>query len=554
MDSRGEELVYSVRAGSGDSSEGGSGLWVSPRGSAYITGQAGSDFTLTDGAHQASEGNGAFVARLHDDAEVFVPIVLSTTESDGAVVSSELTLSNRGTQPATLEFTYTAALGEGSGTATDQLAAGRQRILPDAIHYLRELGAPIPDSGSRGGSLTVRFSGLNSESEGAVAVRTIRTVDGVRSGWSYPGVSTGFHLPVYLCGLRHDAADRTSVAVQNLGSEDSGDITLKLTVVSGDPGDPGSFVLPDETLAPGAFRRIDDVLLSDDLTLENGYVRVEKVEGLAPFYAYALLADEDGSDGSFIAPVPENATVGRKGQTLLAVEKTARFDSELVVANWSESWKVVGFSVLSDGIQNPQGARFVSVRPGEQIIVPEFVSWLRRQGSLPGSFFPGLGAVGEDFSGSIFVTVDGVGEDTGYYVGARNSTLVDGGRNAFVHAAVPYGDSHHSPAWVYGLRQDQQKRTDLGIVNTGELGDETSLFSVEIYDGETGMLAHTIEEVELEARQSIRLESILEQNAPDTDQGYARVSRTSGSNPFVAFAVVTDGQTSGDAFFVYGVP
>ncbi len=554
LDPRGEELVYSVRAGSGDSLEGGSGLWVSPRGSAFITGQAGSDFTLTTGAYQASEGNGAFVARLLGNAEVFVPIVLATTESDGAAVNSELTLSNRGTQPATLELTYTAATGGGSGTATDDLPAGRQRIVPDAIDYLRELGVPIPDSGSRGGSLSVRFSGLNAESEGTVAVRTTRTVDGVQSGWAYPGVSTGFHQPVYLCGLRHDEADRSSLVVHNLGGQASDEITLRLTVISGDPQQPGSLVLPDEILAPGDFRRIDDVLRSGGLSLENGYVRVEMVEGQAPYYAYALLTDLGGFDGSFIAPVPENATVGRKGQTLLAVEKTARFDSELVVANWSESWKVVGFSVLSDGIQNPQGARFVSVRPGEQIIVPEFVSWLRRQGSLPGSFFPGLGAVGEDFSGSIFVTVDGVGEDTGYYVGARNSTLVDGSRNAFVHAAVPYGDSHHSPAWVYGLRQDQEKRTDLGIVNTGELGDETSLFSVEIYDGETGMLAHTIEEVELEARQSIRLESILEQHAPDTDQGYARVSRTSGSNPFLAFAVVTEGQTSGDAFFVYGVP
>ena len=169
-----------------------------------------------------------------------------------------------------------------------------------------------------------------------------------------------------------------------------------------------------------------------------------------------------------------------------------------------------------------------------------------------------MGAAGEDFSGSIFVTVDGAGEDSGYYVGARNSTLMDGRRNGFVHAAVPYGDSHHSPAWVYGLRQDEEKQTDLGIVNTGELSDEISLFSVEIYDGETGMLAHTIAEVELEARKSIRLESILEQNAPETDQGYVRVSRISGSNPFVTFAVVTDGfqgsQSSGDAFFIYGVP
>ena len=558
LDRDGKELVYSVRAGSGDSVEGGSGLWVSPRGSATITGQAGSDFTLTTGAYQASEGNGAFVARLLGDTEVFVPMVLATTESGGAAVGSELTLSNRGTRPATLEFSYTAAFGEGSGAATDQLPAGRQRIVPDAVEYLRELGVPIPDSGNQGGSLSVRFSGLNSETEGAVAVRTTRTVDGGRSGWAYPGLSTGFHQPVYLCGLRHDDADRSSLVVHNLGSRESGDITLRLTIVSGDPQQPDSLILEDRTLAPGSFSEIDDVLRSGELSLENGYVRVEKVEGQAPYYAYALLTDQGGSDVYFIAPVPENATVGRRGQTLLAVEKTARFNSELVVTNWSESWKVVGFSVLSDGIQNPQGARFVSVRPGEQIIVSEFVSWLRQQGSLPGSFFPGLGALGEDFSGSIFVTVDGVGEDSGFYVGARNSILMDGRRNGFVHAAVPYGDSHHTSAWVYGLRQDQEKQTDLGIVNTGELSDETSLFSVEIYDGETGMPVHTIEDVEIEARKSIRLASILEQNAPDTDQGYVRVSRISGSNPFVTFAVVSDGfqasRSSGDAFFIYGRP
>ena len=557
LDPRGEELVYSVRAGSGDSLEGGSGLWVSPRGSAYITGQAGSDFTLTPGAYQAPEGNGAFVARLLGDAEVFVPIVLATTESDGAAVNTELTLSNRGTRPATLEFTYTASIGGGSGTATDDLPAGRQRIVPDAIDYLRELGVPIPDAGSRGGTLSVRFSGLNSESEGAVTVRTTRTVDGVRSGWAYPGVSTGFHQPVYLCGLRHDDADRSSLLVHNLGSQESGEITLRLTVISGDPLQPDSLVLEDQTLEPGSFSEIGNVLRSNGLSLENGYVRIEKVEGQAPYYAYALLTDPGGSDSSFIAPVLENATVGRKGQILLAVEKTARFDSELVMTNWSESHRVVGFSVVSDGIPNPLGSRFVSLRPREQIIVPGFVSWLRRQGGLPG-LFPGLGAPGEDFSGSIFVAIDGAGQDSGYYVGARNSTFLDGRRNGFVQAAVPYGDSHHTPAWVYGLRQDQQMRTDLGIVNTGELSDETSFFSVEIYDGETGMLAHTIGEVELEARKSIRLESILEQMAPDTQQGYVRVSRISGSNPFVAFAVVSDGiqgsRSSGDAFFIYGVP
>ena len=557
LDPDGAKLVYSVRAGSGESIEGGSSLWVSPRGNAYITGQAGSDFTLTPGAYQASEGNGAFVARLHDDAEVFVPIVLSTSGPDGSVVSSELTLSNRGTREATLEFTYTAAIGGGSGTARDHLPAGRQRIVPDAIHHLRQLGVPIPESGNRGGTLTVRFSGLNSESEGAVSVRTTRRVAGTRSGWAYPAVSTGFHQPAYLCGLRHNAADQSNLVVHNLGSQNCGEITLRLTVISGDPHQPDSFVLPDQTLLPGKYHQIDDVLRSNDLSLENGYVRIEKVQGQAPYYAYAVLTDRAGSDGSFIAPVLENATVGGRGQTLLAVEYATRFNSELVVTNWSESWKVLGFSVVSDGIQDPLRSRFVSLRPREQLILPEFVKWLRHRG-LPGFPLPGLGASGQDFSGSIFVTIDGGDEDSGYYVGSRNSTLIDGQRNGFVHAAIPYGDSHHSPVWVYGLRHDEEKGTDLGIVNTGELSDETSLFRVEIYDGETGMLAHSIEEVRLEARQSVRLESILGQMAPGPRQGYARISRISGSNPFLAFAVVTDGilgsQPSGDAFFIYGVP
>ena len=557
LDPNGKELLYSVRAGSGENIEGGSSLWVSPRGTAYITGQAGSDFTLTPGAYQASEGNGAFVVRLFDDVEFFVPIVLSIAESDGSSVSSELTLSNRGTQSVTLDFIYTAAFGGGSGVARDHLPAGQQRILPDVIQTLTELGVPIPDSGNRGGTLTVRFTGLNAESEGAVSVRTARTVDGVRSGWAFPAVSSGFHQPVYLCGLRHNAADHTRLVVHNLGAQASDDITLRLTVISGDHDQPGSLVLPDETLAPGTYLQIDDVLRSDGLSLENGFVRIEKVEGQAPYYAYALLTDQGGSDGSFIAPVPENATVGGRGQTLLAVEYATRFNSELVVTNWSESWKVLGFSVVSDGIQDPLRSRFVSLRPREQLILPEFVKWLRHRG-LPGFFLPGLGASGQDFSGSIFVTIDGGDEDSGYYVGSRNSTLIDGHRNGFVHAAVPYGDSHHSAAWVYGLRHDEEKGTDLGIVNTGELSDETSLFRVEIYDGETGMLAHSIEEVRLEARQSVRLESILDRVASGTRQGYARVSRISGSNPFLAFAVVTDGilggQPSGDAFFIYGVP
>ena len=35
----------------------------------------------------------------------------------------------------------------------------------------------------------------------------------------------------------------------------------------------------------------------------QGYVRVERVEGTSPFYAYGVINDQANSDGSFIFPV-----------------------------------------------------------------------------------------------------------------------------------------------------------------------------------------------------------------------------------------------------------
>ena len=557
----GTELVYSVRAGTGASYEGGSGLSVSPQGSVYITGQAGPDFPVTPGAYQPTEGNGTFVARLFDDSEVFVPIVLSVSGLNNSYYSSELTLTNRGSNLATLDFTYEASIGSGDGKAQDSLPAGQQRIVPDAISYLRALGVPIPDSGNQGGTLVVRFSGLNSESEGSVTVRTTTPVDDGRIGLAYSAVSTGFHQTTYLCGLRHNDEDRSNLAIQHMGVPSSGEIILRLTVFSGDPLNPGSFVLPDQMLQPGDFHQIGRVLRSHGLSLENGYVRIEKVQGTAPYFAYAVINDQASSDGSFITPVPESAAVAGTGWTLPVIVDAASFSSELVVTNWSESSNTVGFSVLSDGFQNPEITHFLSLQPQEQLILPDIVNWLRLQG------LTGLGAEGQSFSGSLFVTSEG-DKGRSLFVGARTSTRVEGNRYGFFQTAVPYGDSHHSPAWVYGLQQDDEHRTDLGLVNTGELSDEASIFRIEIHDGETGMpvpseeeegeVAEEVVEVEVEARRLVLIESILKQYAPDTLQGYARISRVSGSNPFLAFAVVRDGaqsgQRTGDGAFIYGVP
>ena len=95
----------------------------------------------------------ALVVKLSgsDTIPQFVPIVLSAAGLNGSFYTSELTLTNRSTNNATLRFSYTATFGEGSGMSSDQLPAGQQRIVPDALAYLRSIGIPIPASGTEMG-------------------------------------------------------------------------------------------------------------------------------------------------------------------------------------------------------------------------------------------------------------------------------------------------------------------------------------------------------------------------------------------------------------------
>ena len=112
-------------------------------------------------------------------------------------------MTNRGEREVKLDYTYTAERGGGSGTASDVLAAGRQRVETDALTYLAGLGVPIPETGNRIGTLRVEIP-LGSEVE--AVVRTTTVVPDGRAGLAYPGVAAeeGFREPVYLCGLRQN--------------------------------------------------------------------------------------------------------------------------------------------------------------------------------------------------------------------------------------------------------------------------------------------------------------------------------------------------------------
>jgi hypothetical protein len=505
---------------------------------------------LYTGTVNPSLGNSlqGFVAKVSEGTALFVPIVLSTAGANNSFFTSELALTNRGPTNTSLTFTYTAALGGGSGTATDTLAAGEQKVIPDAMSYLRSIGMPIPDAGNRGGTLAVRYSA----SGGAVTVRTTTAVAGGRTGLAYPGIATALRGPVYLCGLRQNAFDRSNVAVLNQGNDGDGDIVLRLTVISGEPGAPLSKALPDVTLPPGGFVQMNSVLTSEGLSLSNGYARVERVSGKAPFYAYAVINDQANSDGSFVPPLSEGNLFTVQSLALPVIVETSPFESELVITNLSANARTVRFQFVADANSTPDSTvRFeLSVPARTQQILPGFVQYLRSIG------VPGIGPRGASYAGALFATA-AEGYFEGLFVGARTSATGGGGRYGLFYPAVPSAASTTS-TWILGLQQNGETRSNLALANTCEVDSNPITFNIELFDGSTGAKVSTIEGVSLKAKGWTQIVTLLGQHAPGVTQGYARVTRVAGSNPFIAYAVINDGgqpgERTGDGAFVPSSP
>ncbi len=472
-------------------------------------------------------------------ATLFVPILLSLSGAGGSFYTSELTLTNRGTTTAQVEFTYTAAFSTGSGTATTTLPPG-QVIQTDSISYLRGLGIPIPDSGNRGGTLRVRFSNLSSSSAASITVRTATLVKDSggnlvgRAGLAYPAISIGEALTgtAFICGLRQNSSDRSNAAFQNLGASSDGSITLQVTVFDGNSA--FSQILPPVTLGPGQFFQIGNVLTSNGLSLTNGYLKVDRTSGTAPYFAYGVINDQVNSDGSFVAPqsVP---TAPVAGLSLPVIVQTSTLLSELVLTNWSSQARTINFAFADTASHFT-----ISLSPGQQQIIPDIFAYMRDHS------VPGIGPAGTTIVGALFATATG-GDIGGVVVGARTSFSggAAGGRFGLFYAAIPIGHAATNSAWLFGLQQNSENRTNLAIVNTGETDGSSDTFVIDLYDGATGTIAATTEPIVLNAHQWMQKGAILTSYAPAVSQGYAQVRRTSGNNPFIAYAVINDGAGAG---------
>ena len=493
-------------------------------------------------------------AHAQDSTTLFVPVVLATSGVGGSFFTSELVETNRGSSDAVVTYTYTSTSGIGDGTVTNPqlLGAGRQRVIPDAIVYLRNLGLPIPVTSV--GTLRATFSNLSSVAAAAITVRTTTPVPvGAptgRAGLAYAALHpvSLLNRTSYLAGLRQNAQDRTNVAVQNAGLAAEGSVTLRLTwIPSGGP--PGAAL--DATLAPGGFAQFK--LTDFAPTASAGTVRVERTSGTAPYYAYAVINDQFNSDGSFLTPVvPVDLTGFGQGPGLVlpTVVETSTFQTEVVVSNLTSSTLSGTLTCVSNAF--PAASVPIALGPYEQRTYPNFIQALRDAGAA------GIPSPGATITGAL--TLSASTSIAGFFLGGRTLSPGGGGRYGVFTTAQPYGTGFGLDTWLYGLRQDAENRTNVALVNTGDTDTSASQMQIQIYDGDTGQLVATVNDANtgVAAGAFRQINSILAIYAPATKQAYARVKQTAGNNSNILDAVVNDGaqpgQRSGDGAVIPMAP
>jgi hypothetical protein len=242
-------------------------------------------------------------AAPNDASTLVVPVLVETSR-----FVSELVLTNRGDADEILRLSYLESLGP-HGTATPvelTLAAGEQRIVPEAIDFLRGRGAGIGARGtSYAGALRVELAGAPPHRVSVGARTASQAPGGGQFGLFTPGVGSGGSASTraLLYGLRSDARNRSNVALVSTGAAADGPVELRLQAYDGKTGGTAAGAPRTLRLEPGAWTQLDNFLGS--LGVESGWVEITRASGAAPWLAYGVVNDggnpgERTGDGAYV--------------------------------------------------------------------------------------------------------------------------------------------------------------------------------------------------------------------------------------------------------------
>ncbi|MEO6327063.1 MAG: hypothetical protein ABIT01_12755 [Thermoanaerobaculia bacterium] len=477
-----------------------------------------------------------------------VPIVLDVATAT-AHYATELALTNNAATRVDVSLLYTAALGtaQGSGTVAESLAPGEQKKIADALEYLRAKGLAIPeprDVAQQGGTLLVTFTSTASldprlvSATARTAALTASPQPQGRAGLAYAALLTDENASATatIFGLRASATDRTNVAVFNTSSEP---VTLKVTMFSGTGDGRSAVIRAGETLPPHGWRQYASGELLDGNGFTQGWVTIEKKTASGSFSAYGVINDNATNDGSFVPPA--SGTIGTQTLTVPVLVETSAFRSELTLANRSASPIVLTlrYTESSSPALGVGGETTITLQPYEQRIIPESIDYLRTH-TVP------IGAKDEGtYAGALVITFAGTSIDN-IFAGARTASLsAAGGQFGLFTPCVYAGQEAITEAYLYGLRSDDENRTNVAVLSAGGSEEGPILLELQAYDGEAGGISRGAPLlVSLTAGQWAQPTNFFK-NAGVTN-GWVKVTRMSGTAPWIAYAVVNDGANPGE--------
>lgn len=477
-----------------------------------------------------------------------VPVVVDAATATTRY-SSEVTLTNQSNSTVTATLRFTPSSGGAEAAGSVQLGPGAQRILPEILNWLRQQGAQI-GSESQAGTLRVEITGAPAPGLVHAVVRTTAATSGRQpagtAGLSYSGYPASRYdqTSATIFALRSNASDRSNLAVFNPGQVP---VTVRVTAFAGDGSGRSATISENTTLKAFGWTQFNAIL--DGVQMSNGWVTVDRTSATGQFGAYGVINDNATNDGSFVEVTKAPAS----GNTLTVpiLVETDVYQSELILANRGTRAATITLQYIESSRESPdRGQSTLTLDPGTQLIIPEATEFLRQKG-LVGPRSEGA------YVGALRMTVAGV-PLSAIFAGARTSSLSPaGGRFGLFTPCVYEGQEATLEATVYGLRSDEENRSNVAVVNSSPGWASSVTLELRTFDGDAGGVEKgEPQTVSLIPGQLRQFNNILATR--NIRNGWVKVTRIAGSAGWLAYGVVNDGalpgERTGDGAYISMVP
>jgi hypothetical protein len=217
----------------------------------------------------------------------------------------------------------------------------------------------------------------------------------------------------------------------------------------------------------------------------------------------------------------------------------AHFTTELLLANRGTTAATAHLLYTAAASLGASGTGSMDqpLAAGQQLVVEDAIAFLRT-GGVP---IP----LDSHDAGSLRVTFSGLSRPDAGWASARTTTPSGIGRAGLAYAGASPDAASSADVRLFGLRESAADRTNLALVNAGTGGDVTLRVTLTTRDA-NGVRNVALPDRTLAPGQWTQLDSVL--SGAQMTNAFATVHRVSGTDPFLAYAVVNDNVTNDGSY------